>query len=484
MALLFRLSSGDISGFKLLFYLAIMYGFMSTLVFFVIHMKFIEPLGVDAPLDRFSEARAIDHVRVLSKEIDGRQGRHRHRAIAMKQARWPLCRSSVETPPNTGTVRAKATITPKLALFSKLGGATTGEFGRGATIGGTQRSPDTTEESVGAYEHALSHSPSSDKTAVLMASQSSNHSGSRETCRDASHALKTHGDRGTKLLDDDQRTTKVTSRLMKPIQVMEAKSSGEMTKDSNPPPRASRNRRQHGPRVSLGSQSDSRFVVPSKQRILPSQTPSSTDLRQILNAKRSRGGDLHNKLNNRTTAALGKDIILAESAARMIRPMPREPVLRYQTPFSQVIEEMDLSEKFTPSSLGDVGLKWFNRLPAGSIGNFHQLAKSFVARFVTNTKAPKGVGSLLSLGKSRTKSLRNYNKRYWKTFNEIEKCLEELAVEMFARIEDDIWQANQNTGPAPRDEGQLKGLSTVDHERRERREINVVFKESTYKLLV
>ena len=70
---LFRLSSGDISGFKLLFYLAIMYGFMSTLVFFVIHMKFIEPLGVDAPLDRFSEARAIDHVRVLSKEIDGRQ---------------------------------------------------------------------------------------------------------------------------------------------------------------------------------------------------------------------------------------------------------------------------------------------------------------------------------------------------------------------------------------------------------------------------
>ncbi|PSS26958.1 Endoplasmic reticulum metallopeptidase [Actinidia chinensis var. chinensis] len=73
MALLFRPSSGDISGFKLLFYLAIMYGFMSTLVFFVIHMKFIEPLGVDAPLDRFSEARAIDHVRVLSKEIDGRQ---------------------------------------------------------------------------------------------------------------------------------------------------------------------------------------------------------------------------------------------------------------------------------------------------------------------------------------------------------------------------------------------------------------------------
>ena len=69
----FRLNSGDVSGFKLLFCLAIMYGLMSTLVYFVIHMKFIEPLGIDAPLDRFSEARAVEHVRVLSKEIDGRQ---------------------------------------------------------------------------------------------------------------------------------------------------------------------------------------------------------------------------------------------------------------------------------------------------------------------------------------------------------------------------------------------------------------------------
>ncbi|KAI7996826.1 Endoplasmic reticulum metallopeptidase 1 [Camellia lanceoleosa] len=61
------------SGFKLLFSLAILYGLMSTLVYFVIHMKFVKPLGIDAPLDRFSEARAVEHVRVLSKEIDGRQ---------------------------------------------------------------------------------------------------------------------------------------------------------------------------------------------------------------------------------------------------------------------------------------------------------------------------------------------------------------------------------------------------------------------------
>ncbi|XP_052205121.1 uncharacterized protein LOC127809959 isoform X2 [Diospyros lotus] len=68
-----RRNSGDFAGFKLLFCLAIIYALMSTLVYFVIHMKFVQPLGLDAPLDRFSEARAVEHVRVLAKEIGGRQ---------------------------------------------------------------------------------------------------------------------------------------------------------------------------------------------------------------------------------------------------------------------------------------------------------------------------------------------------------------------------------------------------------------------------
>lgn len=70
---LMRLSKGDISGFKFLFALAIMYGLMTMLVHPILHMKFIKPLGIDAPLDRFSEARAVRHIRVLSKDIDGRQ---------------------------------------------------------------------------------------------------------------------------------------------------------------------------------------------------------------------------------------------------------------------------------------------------------------------------------------------------------------------------------------------------------------------------
>ncbi|CAK9137344.1 unnamed protein product [Ilex paraguariensis] len=102
----FRLSSGDVAGFKVLFCLAILYGLMSIIAYSVIHMKFITPLGLDAPLDRFSESRAVEHVRVLSKEIDGRQvGRQGLREAAeyiktqlekMKEQAGPNLRIEIE----------------------------------------------------------------------------------------------------------------------------------------------------------------------------------------------------------------------------------------------------------------------------------------------------------------------------------------------------------------------------------------------------
>ncbi|KAF7813617.1 endoplasmic reticulum metallopeptidase 1 isoform X1 [Senna tora] len=69
----FGLSSRDVAAFKFLLFMAVLYGLLSMLAYSVIHMKFIKPLDSKAPLDRFSEARAVEHVRILSKEIDGRQ---------------------------------------------------------------------------------------------------------------------------------------------------------------------------------------------------------------------------------------------------------------------------------------------------------------------------------------------------------------------------------------------------------------------------
>ncbi|GFZ00158.1 hypothetical protein Acr_13g0015570 [Actinidia rufa] len=124
----------------------------------------------------------------------------------------------------------------------------------------------------------------------------------------------------------------------------------------------------------------------------------------------------------------------------------------FKTPFSREIEGMDPPEKFVPpkftlydgksdprshvshvrqmmalwnhmdalmcrvfpSSLGDLGLKWFDRLPPGSIENFYQLTESFVARFVMDP--PTGLRDLMS------------------------------RVEMFARLEDDVRESERTEG--------------------------------------
>lgn len=74
MAFWRRLSSGeDATAFKFLFSLAFLYASMAAIAYFVLHTKHISPLPLDAPLDRFSEARAVQHIRVLAEENTGRQ---------------------------------------------------------------------------------------------------------------------------------------------------------------------------------------------------------------------------------------------------------------------------------------------------------------------------------------------------------------------------------------------------------------------------
>lgn len=63
----------DRRAFRCLFYLAVLYGLASWLVYVVLHMRHVQPLGTDAPLNRFSEARAVEHVRQLTVGTGGRQ---------------------------------------------------------------------------------------------------------------------------------------------------------------------------------------------------------------------------------------------------------------------------------------------------------------------------------------------------------------------------------------------------------------------------
>ena len=97
--------------------------------------------------------------------------------------------------------------------------------------------------------------------------------------------------------------------------------------------------------------------------------------------------------------------------------------------------------KIFPSSLGEAGLLWFDRLSRGSISSWRDLSTAFQARFITSTKVKKEVDSMLGLRRARSESLRQYAARYWDLYNEIEECGKKIAVTSFKLgLDHTIWE--------------------------------------------
>ncbi|GFY93787.1 hypothetical protein Acr_09g0002330 [Actinidia rufa] len=148
-------------------------------------------------------------------------------------------------------------------------------------------------------------------------------------------------------------------------------------------------------------------------------------------------GDLRVKLAA-TTAAVARSILPVRLEARTSRSVQMEQLLmRYQTPFTPEIEGMKPKEKFNlqnsvcPSNLGDLGLKWFNKLLLGSIGSFRVFSSCPSHSWLDSSsapQAPKHVSSLFILRKRKNETLHNYSRRYWEMYNKIEGGLEEFTV--------------------------------------------------------
>ena len=71
--------------------------------------------------------------------------------------------------------------------------------------------------------------------------------------------------------------------------------------------------------------------------------------------------------------------------------------------------------KVFPSSLGPVAMRWFDGLKADSIGSFKKLTRAFDSRFITCTRFPRPLNSLLSLSMREGETLKAYSNRYWET---------------------------------------------------------------------
>ena len=84
-----------------------------------------------------------------------------------------------------------------------------------------------------------------------------------------------------------------------------------------------------------------------------------------------------------------------------------------------------------PSSLGHVAMRWFNGLGASSIDSFKELTQVFGSHFVTCSRVPRPLNSLLSMTMRDGKTLKTYSNRYWEMFNEIDRDFDDMAIRTF-----------------------------------------------------
>ena len=87
--------------------------------------------------------------------------------------------------------------------------------------------------------------------------------------------------------------------------------------------------------------------------------------------------------------------------------------------------------KVFPSSLGPILMRWFDGLRTNSISSFKKLTKSFCFRFITCSRVPQPLDSLLSMSMREGESVKAYTERYWEMFNEIDGDFDEVAIKNF-----------------------------------------------------
>ena len=83
------------------------------------------------------------------------------------------------------------------------------------------------------------------------------------------------------------------------------------------------------------------------------------------------------------------------------------------------------------SSLGPMVMRWFNGLKTNSINSYKQLIQAFDSCFITNTRVPRPLSSLLSLSMREGETLKAHLDKYWEMYNEMDGNFDDIAISTF-----------------------------------------------------
>ena len=84
-----------------------------------------------------------------------------------------------------------------------------------------------------------------------------------------------------------------------------------------------------------------------------------------------------------------------------------------------------------PIQLGPIAMRWFDGLRASSIDSFKELTQAFGSRFITCSRVPQPLASLLSLSIREEETMKTYSDKYWEMFNEINSDFDDVAISTF-----------------------------------------------------
>ena len=113
------------------------------------------------------------------------------------------------------------------------------------------------------------------------------------------------------------------------------------------------------------------------------------------------------------------------------RTDPVEHVSQFKQKMAVHSQDEALLCRVFPSSLGLMPMRWFDGLRTNSISSFKKLTQSFCSQFITCSRVPQPLDSLLSMIMREMESVKAYPERYWKMFNKINGDFDEVAIRTF-----------------------------------------------------
>ena len=91
---------------------------------------------------------------------------------------------------------------------------------------------------------------------------------------------------------------------------------------------------------------------------------------------------------------------------------PVEHVSQFNQRMAVHSKDEALMYKVFLSSLGPMAMRWFDGFKPNSINSFKQLTQAFSSRFITSSRVPRPLDSLLSLSMREGETLKAYSDRY------------------------------------------------------------------------